>query len=112
MDSTIGHCSTGLRYIDAVLMCRYWPVRPRKVPTASAASAALKDRKFTTEANSWSPMALRTDAGSLTSASSQVTESGSERCRVLRPRFSTVTGWPAATERRTHAALMVPVPPM
>ncbi len=37
LDSTIGHCRTGLRCSDAVLMCRYCRVRPRKMPTASAA---------------------------------------------------------------------------
>src|SRR6266436_6265564 len=31
---------------------------------------------------------------------------------MLFPRFSTYTVMPAATERRTHDALIVPVPPM
>ena len=38
--------------------------------------------------------------------------SGSERCLTFRPRFSTYTDMPAATDRRTHEALIVPVPPM
>jgi hypothetical protein len=46
------------------------------------------------------------------SACSQVTESGSERCLTLLPRFSTYTDMPAATDRRTQDALIVPVPPM
>ena len=28
------------------------------------------------------------------------------------PRLSTVTSWPSASERRTHAVLITPVPPM
>src|SRR5947209_12611918 len=93
-------------------MWRYCRVRPRKRPTAPAASAALNDRKFATAPNSRSPRALRTDPASPMSAWSQVTSSGSERCLAFWPRFSTETDMPAATERRTHEALIVPVPPM
>ena len=38
-------------------------------------------------------------------------DSGSERCLTFWPRFRTCTDMPAATDRLTHAALIVPVPP-
>ena len=56
-------------------------------------------------------MALRTESASVTSACNQVTDSGSTRCLTLCPRFRTYTDMPAAADRRTHEALIVPVPP-
>jgi len=67
---------------------------------------------LTTASNRWSPTAASREASSVTSPVSQFTPSGFGRAALLRPRFSTATDIPLATDSRTQDALIVPVPPM
>ena len=90
VDSTIGSLAGGFWYAEAELMNTYCPVRPVNKAMSATTCSWVKATKSTTTSNPRSPIAVRTEVVSRTSACSSSTPSGSAR-RLVLPRFSTVS---------------------
>ena len=90
-------------------MNTYCPMRPSKRSTSGRTCSGVKARNSATTSNS---------SGHGRDATPGVADVGAQLPHAVRqrardePRLSTVTSSPRSSERRTHAELMTPVPPM
>ena len=111
MDSVTGSRAGGVWYADAELMNTYWRARPRNSSMSAWTCSGVNATQSTTASKEVSPSAVRTSAGSRTSACLTVASGGGGRSPVL-PRLSTHRSMPCSIALWAQAELMTPLPPM